>query len=395
MDKHDNGQDPNEKKKKLSSLFSKKQFTPVNNLDLGYAERSKKIAHFAFILIILVLITIILKELAGIFRPLIVSLFFIFILEPIVRVLKTKLKIPQILGYFIAFSVFVIVLYFSAKIIVSSLSDFSERIPIYETKIDTFLQHWNQKLEIVKGKITFSVLIKRLPKNFYGDVLRFSASTFFDLLSFLFFMLVIALFYLLETQNLDIRIIKAVGIEKAKMVRTVYKNITMNIKRYLVSKAVINVLTALYGWLIMIIFGLDFSVLFAFIVFFLLWIPYIGSFISVILPTIVAFLQFPESWEPVVFSILLIAGISSSGTLIEPKILGRRLNVSPLLVLMAMTFGGWLWGLLGVILAVPITVAIKIIFENFPATKPVAYLMSETIDKDEADRIIKAYNSNE
>ena len=82
------------------------------------------------------------------------------------------------------------------------------------------------------------------------------------------------------------------------------------------------------------------------------------------------------------------------GNVVEPKFLGKRLNISPLLVILAMTFFGWLWGIVGIILAVPIVVAIKIVTENFSATKSIGILMSEAIDEAEAKKLKDQYDND-
>jgi predicted PurR-regulated permease PerM len=107
------------------------------------------------------------------------------------------------------------------------------------------------------------------------------------------------------------------------------------------------------------------------------FIPYIGSLVAVSLPIILSFLQYAdEPWKPLLITVLLLLVQRVVDNYIEPRLTGRKLGVSPLIVLLSLAFWGWLWGIVGMILAVPLTVIGKIILENIPETKPLATLLS-------------------
>ena len=98
---------------------------------------------------------------------------------------------------------------------------------------------------------------------------------------------------------------------------------------------------------------------------------------AVSLPILPSFLQYAEEpWKPLLIALLLLLIQRVVDNFIEPRLTGHKLGLSPLIVLLSLVFWGWLWGVVGMILAVPLTVICKIILENIRETKPLATLIS-------------------
>jgi hypothetical protein len=114
---------------------------------------------------------------------------------------------------------------------------------------------------------------------------------------------------------------------------------------------------------------------FGFLAFVLNFIPDIGSLIATALRVGFAFFQFGTFWTPFWILVITVGLDSIFGYFIEPKIMGKGLGLSPLLVFFSLLFWGWLWGIPGMILSVPLTAVIKIVCQNVPALRPVAVLM--------------------
>ena len=128
--------------------------------------------------------------------------------------------------------------------------------------------------------------------------------------------------------------------------------------------------------IVLFLFGVDLALLWGVLTFFLMFIPSVGSIFAVLMPIMVAFLQFDSIITPIFVSVTIIITQLIIGSVIAPKVLGNSLNLSPLLILVSLIFWGWVWGPLGMILSVPITSAIAIIFQNIPSLHPLAVLMS-------------------
>ncbi|MCH9755622.1 MAG: AI-2E family transporter, partial [Gammaproteobacteria bacterium] len=138
-----------------------------------------------------------------------------------------------------------------------------------------------------------------------------------------------------------------------------------------------GLLTATASWGIMAWIGLDFAEFWALLIFFLNYIPNIGAIIATLFPALLALIQF-QSWMPfVAMTSGLVAVQFLIGNIIEPRYLGRSLNLSPLVILFALGLWGVIWGVMGMFLSVPITVMMIILFAHFPATRPIAVLLSK------------------
>ena len=124
-------------------------------------------------------------------------------------------------------------------------------------------------------------------------------------------------------------------------------------------------------------FGVEFAVMWGVLIFRFNFIPYLGSLVAVSLAIVLSFLQYAEEpWKPRLLTLLLLLVQRVVDNFIEPRLTGQKLGLSPLIVLLSLAFWGWLWGVVGMILAVPLTVIGKIVLENIRETKPLATLIS-------------------
>ena len=149
-------------------------------------------------------------------------------------------------------------------------------------------------------------------------------------------------------------------------------------RAYFKVKITVSVITAFLSYLLMTFIGLDFAVLWAFLIFLLNFIPNIGSLIATLFPAALALIQFENTIAPFL-AVLIGVGLIQVivGNLIEPRMMGSSLNISSLVVILSLSIWGALWGITGMILCVPITVIMMIIFAEFDSTKPIAVLLSE------------------
>ena len=139
-----------------------------------------------------------------------------------------------------------------------------------------------------------------------------------------------------------------------------------------------SLLTGILTYFILLAFDVDFPILWAFLTFLLNYIPYIGSFIATLLPAVFAIFQF-QSLLIFVWIFLAVQAVQIAvGNILEPKIMGRTLNLSPLGVLVALAFWGIIWGVLGMIVSVPITSILVITASRIPTLRFLAIWLSET-----------------
>ena len=150
--------------------------------------------------------------------------------------------------------------------------------------------------------------------------------------------------------------------------------------QYISMKTFISVLngtaTALFTWVL----GIDFPFVWGVLTFMLNFVPNIGLLIAAIPPILLAFIQFDTPTVGIAASVGLTVAYNLIGNVLEPKLLGRALSLSPLVVFISLLFWGWYWGFIGVVLSIPLTVAVRIICEHITPLRPVAILMCDDPD---------------
>jgi predicted PurR-regulated permease PerM len=162
----------------------------------------------------------------------------------------------------------------------------------------------------------------------------------------------------------------------AGSIKKISDSVVRQIIRYLSTKFLISLATGLVIGFALHLAGLEFAVVWGLIQFVLNFIPVIGSIAVGVGATLFAVLQFWPDPTPIILVGLIMLGVNQIlGNVLEPKIMGDNLGISPLAVLISLSIWGWLWGFAGMILAVPMTVVVKIICENIPVLEPVSVLL--------------------
>ena len=138
----------------------------------------------------------------------------------------------------------------------------------------------------------------------------------------------------------------------------------MQIQKYIFTKALISLTTSVIVSIVLALFGVDFILVWAVLTFVLNFIPNIGSVIAVILPTVMCLLQFGSVGYTGILALILVVVQNLIGNIIEPKIFGNRLGLNPIVILLSLLIWGYVWGIAGMILSVPLTAVLKIIFDS-------------------------------
>ncbi len=164
----------------------------------------------------------------------------------------------------------------------------------------------------------------------------------------------------------------------------IYADIESTIRSYITTMTAISAMTSILVGLVLWALGLQMAWLFAFLVFFLCFIPNIGSIVATILPVPVAVAQFHDPW--MVLATVAIPGAihMTIGNFIAPKMMGRGMELHPVTVLLALAFWGLLWGIVGMVLAMPIVAMLRIVLSRFSTTRPLANLLAGQLPGTEA-----------
>jgi AI-2 transport protein TqsA len=159
-------------------------------------------------------------------------------------------------------------------------------------------------------------------------------------------------------------------------IRQVVATINRRIGSYLALKTLLSLLLAVASYVVMRLFGLEFAALWAVLIFFLNFVPYVGSVLGVVFPVLMTIVQFEDPGTA--FSMLTLLTILQFGigNFLDPYVMGNSLNLSPFAILLSLAVWSELWGVPGAFLAVPITAIVTIVLSEFPGTRPIAVLLS-------------------
>ena len=186
------------------------------------------------------------------------------------------------------------------------------------------------------------------------------------------------IFLLIEQKSFDQKIaaLGAADPKREASIRQLIGRINVDIQTYLWIKTLVSLLTAGVSWILMKLIGVDLAGFWALVIFLLNYIPNIGSILGTLFPSLVALVQFGT-----LYPFLMVAGSLGVvqfviGNILEPRLMGRSLNLSPLVIFLSLVLWGTIWGILGMILCVPIMVIMMIVLTHFPQTRPIAILLS-------------------
>lgn len=195
--------------------------------------------------------------------------------------------------------------------------------------------------------------------------------------TFLFTALLYAMFILADWDGMADKTRRAMdNPAAADQALKIARNITDRIGRYLSAKTLINVILGGISLVVMWVIGIEFAIFWAILIGLLNYIPYIGSILGVLFPVVLALVQFPSPVNAGVALVALMGAQIYVGNVLEPRMLGKAVDMSPIVVLIALSFWMSIWGVIGAILAVPLTAMIIIILAEIPQTRPIAVMMS-------------------
>jgi len=351
-----------------------------------FHRRVATLSHTAVLLAVLVIAMI---QLESVLKPFFIALGIYFILKPGADYLS-KNEFPKFLSYLTMLLLFLLIITSAAFFAWSQaqgLVENEERVTEYNEVLD---KRWHQ----LKNVPIIGPAIKEAVKDGTGtlggdladlgvgsggqltDVVVNMASGVGGMITTSFTVLFFLIFIIFEASLLPGRIERAWPGGASERVDIIMSQIRESVNTYIIVKTGCGIGSAFIAGAIMWAFGIDLWFVWAIMTFLLNYVPYIGSLIATIPPLLLGLILL-KPLVLIVMAILLLGNQQLWGNYIETKWAGRALDLSPVVLLLVTAFSFWLWGITGMILAVPLFVIIKIVLENIEATRPIAILLSE------------------
>ena len=338
--------------------------------------QGNKVITACLVIVVIFIAGVVLRLAKPVLFPFFLAIFLSFILSPALDFM-TRLKIPKTISIIFILIITFLVIYLLGVLFYSSGKSFASEFPKYGQKINSILSSLQERLKLSGDTREPLNWVSQLNINKIGNFLLSSLGPFFSFLSNLFLIFIFLIFILAGRGKTKEKIRASFNISRSSKIINVIAKIDSQIQRYLAIKTIVSFFTGIMATVVLMIFEVDFAIVFGFLTFLLNYIPNIGSIIATALPLTIAAFQFETLW-PAFWIFVLLGGIQMTmGNFIEPKLMGEGLGLSPLVILFSLFFWGWLWGIPGMILAVPIVAIIKIVCSNIPSLEFVAALMSK------------------
>jgi len=357
--------------------------------------RKDKTVKFFISVIGLVVIGFTLRELSNIFIPFVIAYFLFFAFSPL-NAFFAKYKIPMFIIILVDIAITALAAWGVSAFIIGSFSQFADQLPIYEEKLNSIVRSAAQGLGI-HDPFYNNFSIKNLYRNIDYKLLAGNIFTStFSLLGNVFFVLFFFVFVVTGHNNIYEAIKKRFvhrnpehEYEKLKTISPAFenneteaekleretseredklagtfKNITEQIQRYIIAKIGVNLGAGVSVFIVCVIFKIDFPIVWALFTFLFNFIPSLGSAIALVLPVVFVLIQTGSAGFTILIAVIIAAIQTLFFNFLEPQIIGRRLNLNPLLILLSVLLWGYVWGIVGMLLSVPLTAIIKIIMSN-------------------------------
>lgn len=298
-----------------------------------------------------------LRATSAVMIPLVLAVFLALLSFPLVRLLQ-KLRIHAVLAVFLTVLAILSTLVGPGMVVVAAVRQFASAVPEYEVRLRAINARTLAWLR--QNDIDTSAIAAFLDPARALELILATLSGVVTLLSVAFIVVIVSAFVLTEAASI---------FERRRHVltdgqRRALAGFIGDLQTYLWVKSGISLATGLSAWGWCTLLGIDFALLWGLLAFLLNYIPTFGSIVAAVPPALLALIQFGPG--PSALTVAGYIGINIVfGSLLEPTLLGYRLRISPLVVLLSVIVWGWVWGIAGALLSVPITMAIKIGLEQW------------------------------
>jgi len=348
-------------------------------------QKTVSFQHLAYILISIVLGYIVLKQGKFVFAPFAFATLLTIMLQPLRSFFErlVKHKVPAILLTLLSviIGVGIIVTLFSVQLtaIINNLENITGKI---SEGLEQILDWANNNFNLQESDLRQN--IPKLAENSVNFVQK-GISSVTTFIFTLFFTLLLIFFLLWYEHNFRrFMLLQAPERNKNKMDDIIQK-IQTTMRKYLYGLLTVIGILAVLNSVGLLIIGINYAIFWGILAAFLAIIPYIGTTLGGTLPFLYAIATTDNWWQPAAVVGMYVVIQNIEGNIITPKVVGSSVSINPLIALVSIIVGGYIWGISGIVLAIPLVGVIKIILDHNDRTKPVAFLFSNKIHKENDD----------
>ena len=326
---------------------------------------NNKFITFSLFILAMIGIAFALNYAKPIMIPFVLALLIRILIDPIIDFQIDKLHVHRIIAVFVSLVLIVFLFIIIVPFIFGSVATFLESAADYNANvlflIDIIISKFREYNILIDREVIRSTLLELPFLDWASTILSNSA----NFISKFILVVIMTLFLLLG--------------KKEKNTSIEWNEITGSVKKYIFTKFLTSSATGILTGIIYWFLGIELAFIFGSLTFILNFIPYFGSVIAVLIPLPIAFIQFSDPTNVILVILLPLVVHLIIGNILEPKIFGDAFGLHPITIILSLIFWGMIWGIIGVLLAAPITAIVKITFEKFETTKPFARLLEGKI----------------
>jgi AI-2 transport protein TqsA len=328
-------------------------------------------------LLTVIAVGFVLQAAQSVFLPLFIAWIISYMMAPAVRFM-TRLKVPIAVTTIVLLAVLLYIIAVAGGYLSTLILDSSDRIMDYYQRLveiwGQFAARYHITADYLKG-VDWAGTLRSTLIAFSGSMVTIISKSIM--------VVVFLMFILFGSPYVGYKMQRAFP-QKYTQVLNILDSISKQIGRFLLVMVLISAATGVCIWLGLSLIGIDFAVTWGVLAFILNFIPTVGSIVASIPPVLVSLVQFYPSAHAAAFGIppqvfmtigvVLIVQVTI-GNIITPKVMGDRMNLSPVIILLSLLLWGWLWGVAGALLSMPIAAMIKIVCDNVKQLNMVGVLM--------------------
>lgn len=339
-----------------------------------YSSSTESRHHPLVLMAALVIIIMGLKEAAAILTPFLLALFISVAVAPLHSWLLRR-RVPAGLAVLLVLALIFGALGLVGLLLGETIAQFSDSLPFYQGRLNNLTTDFVNWLRAAGVQVPANSPLSEITP---GTVMMLVGNLFSQLATFLadgLFILLTIIFILLESAEFPGKLKSILNDPAESFPR--FETFRASVQRYVALKTVISIVTGILIWIWMMVLGVDFAPLWGFLAFLLNYIPNIGSILAAVPAVLLALVQHgPGSAAAALAGYLVVNNIL--GNMIEPRVMGKGMGLSTLVVFISLIVWGWIFGTIGMLLSVPLTMTLKIGFESSRNSRWVSKLLSST-----------------
>ena len=345
----------------------------------GQARSDLQSGTVANIAIILAISVLAIRVIEVVIQPLVIAVLLFLLIRPAAQWLEERPLMQgkyahPLMPYGVLVALLFIVLWMASQVLYANLTAFTDEVPALTDQLNDKVT-WVEGFSVMGYSFDTSGLTELITVETINEYIGAIVGSLASFTASAVTVLIFLLFIILEAETLPRRL-KAAFPEDAARIEGITSNAGEGINTYVVTRATVAFGQAVIAGIVLWYLGVPGWFMWASITFMMDFIPYVGALISLIPPIFIGLIMLSGP-QAIALILVLVVNQQAWGAVVEPQLAGQRLDISPIVLLLLVAFWGWAWGIMGMVLGVPLAVIMKIALESDPRTRPIALLLSQ------------------